>query len=98
MYNKASPEKQAWIRQHAQELLAGGVQTANALKEMGVQFKDSAADAAEKVAGSVVASAVNTTNNINSAVSQMQGGGGGNQSKMMMEPTMDKISMGDVDY
>jgi len=98
IYQKASPEKKAWIRQHSQELLAGGVQTANALKEMGIQFKDSATEAANKVAGSVVASSVNTSNNITNAVTQMgSGGGGGNQSKMMMEPTMDQISMGNVD-
>ena len=77
--------------------MASGQVTAEELKKMGITIKDSALESAEKVAGSVVASAVNTTNNINSAVSQMSGGGGGNQSKMMMEPTMDQIAMGNVE-
>ena len=96
-WETATPEKKAWIRQNAERLLASGQVTAEELKKMGITIKDSALESAEKVAGSVVASAVNTTNNINSAVSQMSGGGGGNQSKMMMEPTMDQIAMGNVE-
>ena len=75
----------------------GGEVTARALKEMGTTFKDAAGDAAEKVGGAIVASSVNTNNNINSAVTQNSVGGGGNQSKMMMEPTMDQIAMGNVE-
>jgi hypothetical protein len=99
MWETASPEKKAWIRQNAERLLASGQITAEELKKMGIQIKDATLEGAEKVGNAVVSSAVHTTNNISNAVSNMtQGGGGGNSQRMMDESAMNDIASGHLQY
>jgi len=99
VWETASPEKKAIIKQQIDRLLATGEITKAELERMGIKLKDAASEAGDKVGQAVSTAAVYTTNNISNAVSTVNsGGGGGNAQKFLNEDTMDKISRGQIWY
>lgn len=99
VWETASPEKKAIIKQQIDRLLASGEITKKELERMGIKLKDAASEAGEKIGGEVGKAVIVTSNAVSNAVNSVNTGsssGGGGSSSFMQEKTMDDISRGDL--